>query len=316
MEHKTIKMMKKILLSLFVCATTIAIAQPPTDTTKAPDFDSLLKLGDSAQPTEKALVTATFKSSRIINGHSTELTKPKHLEFRLSHRFGSVRDGLNGFFGLDNASTRIGLEYGINNHMMVGIGRSGAYGKSVDGFFKAKVLRQKEKGMPLTVTLFGSTAISTVEVNIPNYRFDSRISYTVQALIASKISEKLSLQLSPTLVHRNLVPTADYPNDLVAIGIGGRLKLSRRVSLNAEYYYRVLSADARRVDPYHNSLSIGFDIDTGGHIFSLHFTNSRPQIENGFIGETTFDWLKGDFCFGFNITRQFYLGKKDKNVGW
>ena len=310
--------MKKILLLLFTGIAGVVIAQPPADTTnKDIDFDSLLNMVEDSQPKEKPLVTATFKSSRIINGHSVELTKPKHLEFRLSHRFSSVRDGLDGFFGLDNASTRIALEYGINDFMMVGLGRSGAYSKSVDAFYKAKVLRQREGGMPITLTLFGSAVISTIKNNIPNYRFDSRLTYTVQAIIASKISEKLSLQLSPTLVHRNLVPTAVYPNDLIAIGVGGRLKLSRRISLNAEYFYRVLSSDYRKVDPYHNALSIGFDFDTGGHIFSLHFTNSRPQIEPGFIGETSYNWLKGDFSFGFNITRQFYLGKKAKAPqGW
>jgi hypothetical protein len=306
--------MKKILLVLSICFAGSALAQPPTDTTKV-DFDSLLSLGDSGKAVEKSIVNYTFKSSRIVNGQSIEIVKPKHLEFRISHRFGSVRDGLYGFFGLDNAVTRLGLEYGINKYMMVGLGRS-TYQKSIDAFYKAKVLQQREHGSPISISLFGSAVISTLKNNIANYRFDSRLNYTFQALIASKISERLSLQLSPTLVHRNLVPTKTYPNDLIAIGVGGRLKVSKRVSLNAEYFYRLLSKEYRAIDPYYNSLSVGFDIDTGGHIFSLHFTNSRPQSEPGFIGETTQSWLKGNFSFGFNITRQFYLGKKDKNLGW
>lgn len=311
--------MKKFILFLFIfLATKVAVAQPPADSALAPadttSINSLLAMLDTmAKPTTKELVTATFKSSRIVNGQSTELVKPKHLEFRISHRFGSIRGGLYEFFGLDNAVTRLALEYGINDRMMIGLGRS-SYLKTVDGFYKVKLLRQKEHGMPITAAFFTSATISTLKNNTPNYRFDSRLNYTFQLLLASKISESISLQLSPTLVHRNLVPSKTYPNDLFAIGIGGRAKISRRVSINIEYYYRVLSKEYRAIDPYHNSLSVGFDIDTGGHIFSLHFTNSRPQQEPGFIGETSQDWLKGDFSFGFNITRQFYLGKKVK--GW
>lgn len=304
---RQLTMKKLYILSLFIFCFVFVKAQPPS----AADSLLLLAAANSAKE-KKELVIATFKSSRIINAHSVELIKPKHLEFRLSHRFGSVRTGLDGFFGLDDASTRIALEYGINDFVMIGIGRSGAFSKSVDGLVKVKFLRQRENGNPITGAFLATTAINTLKQSNPDYRFDSRLSYTFQLLLASKISEAISLQLMPTLVHRNLVPTATYPNDLVALGIGGRAKISRRVSITAEYFYRFLSSDYRDIDPYHNSLSIGFDIDTGGHIFSLHFTNSRPQIENGFIGETSLDWLKGDFCFGFNITRQFYLGKKTK----
>ena len=124
------------------------------------------------------------------------------------------------------------------------------------------------------------------------------------------------MQLSPTFIHRNLVPTPQDPNNTVSLGAGGRFKVSKRVSINLEYFYRFLSTTYRKIDNNYNSLSIGVDIDTGGHIFSLHFTNSQPQIERGFIGETGYNWLKGDFCFGFNITRQFYLGKKKNLESW
>lgn len=304
--------MKKITtLFILLFAGSTAIAQPGKDTT-AVDLDAYLNANNGSPKEKKELVTATFKSSRIITGHSTELVKPKHLEFRISHRFNSVRDGIDGFFGLDLANVRIALEYGINDYLMVGLGRSGTAGKPVDAFIKAKLLRQRKNGVPITLGVFGSTLMNSEKAPYDNYRFDSRLSYCAQLLIASKISDAISLQLTPTLIHRNLVPTAAYPNDLVALGAGGRVKVSRRVSINVEYYYRFLSAAYRKIDPYHNSLSIGVDIDTGGHIFSLHFTNSQPQIERGFIGETSYNWLKGDFCFGFNITRQFYLGKKNK----
>lgn len=303
--------MKKITtLFILLVAGFTAIAQPAKDTT-AVDLDAYLNANNSGTQEKKEPVTATFKSSRIITGHSIELVKPKHLEFRISHRFNSVRDGIDGFFGLDLANVRIALEYGINDYLMVGLGRSGTAGKPVDAFIKAKLLRQRKNGMPITLAVFGSTLMNSEKAPYDNYRFDSRLSYCAQLLIASKISDAISLQLTPTIIHRNLVQDTTYPNDLAALGIGGRVRVSRRVSINAEYYYRFLSAQYQRKD-LHNSLSIGVDIDTGGHIFSLHFTNSQPQIERGFIGETTYNWLKGDFCFGFNITRQFYLGKKSK----
>lgn len=307
--------MKKAILIIALFASTIAKAQLPADTAGT-DVNTLLDLIGATDKKPPVYITSTFKSSRIINGHSVELVKPKHLDFRLSHRFGSVRDGIDGFFGLDNASTRIALEYGINDFVMVGLGRSGRFGKSVDGFVKAKVLRQREHGMPITATVLLASAINTQKSIIDNYRFDSRLSYTFQMLLASKISNRLSVQAMPTLVHRNLVPNATYPNDLLAVGLGGRFKLSNRFTLTGEYYYRILTPEYREIDPYYNSFSIGVDIDTGGHIFALHFTNSQAQIENGFVGETGYNWLKSDFCFGFNITRQFYLGKKDKNPGW
>lgn len=306
--------MKKFTILFITVFSVFALKAQTPDTTKAVDLDALANAG-TPEEVDRSYTTATFKSSRIINGHSIELVKPKHLEFRISHRFNSVRGGLSEFFGLDNASIRLGLEYGINDYVMVGIGRS-TFEKSVDGFVKAKILRQRKNGLPFTLAAFASAVISTQKQSEPNYRFDSRLSYCTQLLIASKISDAISIQLTPTLVHRNLVPTSTYPNDLFALGAGGRVKVSKRVSINVEYFYRFLSSAYQRIDPYHNSLSIGVDIDTGGHIFSLHFTNSQGQIEKGFIGQTTYQWGKGDFCFGFNITRQFYLGKKKNLQSW
>jgi len=309
--------MKRFTLLFIVLLSAISVkSQIPTDTTKAVDLDAIAAAGTPDEE-DKSYTTATFKSSRVINGHSIELVKPKHLEFRISHRFNSVRDGISGFFGLDLANVRIALEYGINDYIMVGLGRSGTTGKPVDAFVKAKLLRQRTNGIPFTVAVFGSTLMNTEKYNtIPKYRFDSRLSYCAQILIASKISDAVSLQLSPTFIHRNLVPTPQDPNNTVSLGAGGRFKVSKRVSINLEYFYRFLSATYRKIDNNYNSLSIGVDIDTGGHIFSLHFTNSQPQIERGFIGETSYNWLKGDFCFGFNITRQFYLGKKKNLDSW
>ena len=248
---------------------------------------------------------ATFKTNRIINLHSIENTAKGVLDIKISHRFGFINGGISELFGLDQASIRIGGDYGISNRLMIGFGRS-SFEKTYDGFAKIKILRQSsgKKTMPVTASFLTSAAVKTVEFQDPdrdNY-FSSRMYYTFQALIGRKFSESLSIQLSPTMVHRNLVRTASEANDVYSLGIGGRLKLNKRLSFNAEYIYVLPDQLA---PGYRNSLSIGFDIETGGHVFQLHFTNSTSMIEKGFINETIGDWFDGDIHFGFNVSRVF-----------
>lgn len=253
--------------------------------------------------------TAAFKTTRIINGHSIENVAGGVLDFRISHRFGTLEQGFYDLFGLDVATMRLGFEYGIDDRLMVGLGRS-TYEKSYDGFVKYKILRQQKgkKNIPLTLSYFGSTSINTLKWANPareNY-FSSRLNYVHQFLIGRKFSSATSLQLTPSLVHRNLIPDNTVKHDVFALGIGGRQKLNKRVSVNAEYFYVFPNQIS---DEFKNSLSLGFDIETGGHVFQLHFTNSTPQIEKGFITETRGDWLKKGIHFGFNISRVFTLRK-------
>jgi opacity protein-like surface antigen len=257
---------------------------------------------------------ATFKTTRIINGHSIETNSQKELLFLISHRFGRINGGAYEFFGLDNATIRIGLEYGITDRLGVGIGRS-SFEKSYDGFVKYKVLQQKSgaENFPVSVTLFASTAIKTLEWQEPerdNY-FSSRMYYTFQALIARKFSEGFSLQLSPTLVHRNLADSIQDANDVFVLGVGARQKLTGSLSINAEYFYIIPGQINSPIngEKVEDALSIGLDLETGGHVFQLHFTNSRGMIEKLFATETTGSWLDGDIHFGFNISRVFSLGK-------
>jgi len=255
--------------------------------------------------------TATFKSTRIMNGHSVEKMPPGQLDFRISHRFGRINSGAYEFFGLDQANIHFGLEYGIMKWLMIGIGR-GTYEKTFDGFAKFTLLRQSSgaRFMPVSVSLLSTAALKSVKWADPlrtNY-FSSRLSYVGQILIARKISQGFSVQIIPSYVHRNLVATELDPSDLYAIGAGGRMKLTKRISLNAEYYY-LTNPKTYMSQQVYDPLSIGFDIETGGHVFQLIFTNSVAMIEKGFIGETTGDWLKGDIHFGFNISRVFTLKK-------
>ncbi|WP_247232552.1 DUF5777 family beta-barrel protein [Telluribacter sp. SYSU D00476] len=262
-------------------------------------------------------VVATFKSTRIINGHSVETVKRNHMDFRISHRFGRLNSGAYELFGLDQATIRLGLEYGVTDNLMIGIGRSSEQ-KAYDFFGKYRVLRQTTgaRTVPVSVTLFGSTVIRTVRSFIPGEQersFQDKLSYTGQVLIARKFSERLSLQLTPTYLYRNQPELAADDQLLLAVGIGGRYKISKRVSLNGEYFWALRDKSSAAL-PYYNSLAVGFDIETGGHVFQLHFTNSLGMIEKQFIGETVGTWGKGDIHYGFNISRTFSLDKKSKRA--
>ena len=278
---------------------------------KAFSQDDLLSgLKNDAKP-DPGFVTSTFKSTRVINSHSVETISKGNLDFRISHRFGKLNSGAYNFFGLDEATIRLALEYGINDRFTVGLGRS-SFQKTLDGYLKMKLLRQRKSddlSFPVSLTWFSNMAYNTLrngdEVidNNPPYRF----SYAHQLIIARKFSTKHSLQVAPILIHNNLKEVSDKSNDLFAIEFGGRIKVSKRVSINADYIYRLTS---NQNGPYYNSLSLGVDIETGGHVFQLHFTNSQGMIEETFVTRTTGKWGNGDIFYGFNISRQFVLLKK------
>lgn len=272
--------------------------------------DDLLDLLEQETGEAVNYASATFKATRILNGHSIERMPEGQLDFRIHHRFGMLNTGAYNLWGLDQANVHFSLEYGVTDFLMLGAGR-GTYEKAFDGFAKFSLLRQSTgaRNMPVSVSFFTSATLNSLKWAYPervNY-FSSRFSYTLQALIARKFTNRFSLQLSPTVVHRNLVATELDPNDLYALGAGGRIKITSRISLNLEYYYVVKPVHNYMSDPVNNPLSIGFDIETGGHVFQLIFTNSLAMIEKGFIGETTGRWNKGDVHFGFNISRVFAL---------
>ena len=272
--------------------------------------DDLLNMleNDIVQTNTKEYTYATFKTTRIINGQSVENNAGGQLNFVIGHRFGKINDGFYQFFGLDQATIRLGFEYGITDRLNISIGRS-SYLKTGDGYLKYKLLRQSNK-FPFTTTLYASMAVNGMKWSEPdrvNY-FSSRLSFAYQVLIARKFSNAFSLQLTPSLIHRNLVETTQDHNDVYAIGIGGRIKLSNRTSLNAEYFYQLPNTKA---DYSYNSVALSFDIETGGHVFQLMATNSKGMVEEYFIPMTTGNILKGDIYFGFNINRVFTIKKKD-----
>ncbi|HOZ78711.1 MAG TPA: DUF5777 family beta-barrel protein [Ferruginibacter sp.] len=296
----------KIILLLCIFFTGRLFAQEPAaDTT-----DLMAQLENEASDKDATNYTsATFKTTRLVNGHTVENAAKGVLDVKISHRFGTVNKGAYELFGLDNATMRMGLDYGVSKRMMVGFGRS-TFQKTYDAFVKYKLLRQSsgKRKMPVTVSYVGTIALMGMrwaDTSRKNY-FSSRLSYTHQLIIGSKLSEGISLQLMPTFIHRNLATLADEPNDLYAVGAGGRFKLTKRLSFNAEYYYQI---PGYKVEGTTNPLSLGFDIETGGHVFQLHFTNSTGMTERNFISGTTGKWEKGDVLFGFNISRVFTIGK-------
>jgi hypothetical protein len=273
--------------------------------------EDLMKLINENNPEDINYATATFKSTRVMNGHSVQRMPPGQLDFRVSHRFGRINSGAYEFFGLDQSNAHFSLEYGILPWLMVGAGR-GTYEKTFDGFAKFTILRQSTGAhvIPVSVSFLSAIAATSLKWADPDRdnHFSSRLSYVNQLIVARKISPGISIQIAPTMVHRNLVATEIDPNDLFAVGAGGRIKLTKRISFNAEYYYLANPKDYLSQNVY-DPLSLGFDIETGGHVFQLIFTNSIAMIEKGFIGETTGNWGKGDVHFGFNISRVFTLKK-------
>jgi hypothetical protein len=296
-----------LLFSLCTGIYNVQAQENDTTATAGAGDDLLAMISDDPSAGRKEYTAATFKTTRIANGHSIENLGKGILDFRVNHRFGKVNGGFKEFFGLDNATTRIGFDYGVTDWFMVGIGRS-TYLKDVDGFAKIKLLRQTtDDRMPISLSYMGGLSVQDVKLVEPpagsKYPFSNRIGYYNQLLIARKFANWLSLQLMPTHLHYNFVQYKDEPNDMFALGVGGRLKLSNRISLTGEYYM-VLGDKMRGT---HNSLTLGFDIETGGHVFQLMFTNSTGITERTVIGQTAGQWDKGDIHFGFNISRVFTL---------
>lgn len=295
--------MKKVtsLTGIVFCLSVLNIL-------RAQDND-LLKLVEDAKP-RKEVVKNAFKSTRVINGQCMEFLRPGTMDVRILHRFGQLDQGYKNFFGLDQASMRLGFDFGIAQNLMAGIGRS-TFKKELDAFIKYAPFQQStgEHSFPLTIALASGVTMNGLDWSDParkNY-FSSRLAYYFQTIIGRKISGGFTLQFTPTLVHKNLVRLENDPNDIYSLGIGGRLKLSKRIAFTWDYFY-VFNPLTDNV--YHNPLSVGLDIETGGHVFQLHFSNATGMNEPTFITETTGDWSKGEIRFGFNLSRVFQLKKK------
>lgn len=275
----------------------------------------------------KEFVSATFKGFKVINAQSNETAKKHNLFFNITHRFGdaATSDAKHTLFGFDNAADiRFSFDYGLTDRLQIGIGRSKGidpYAELYDGNIKFKLLQQTiNNKMPLSVTLFAVAAVSgqTPNTDLSNdasfQNFSQRWSYVVEAIVARKFSPSISFELLPAYLHRNYVLYGDE-NDVFSLGAGARVKLTKRFAIIADYYhifspFRMNANASDGSQLYFDPLSVGIEIETGGHVFTINFTNSRGILENSYLTATKSNWLDGEFRFGFNISRNFVLGGK------
>jgi hypothetical protein len=290
-----------ILIILFISRSASIFAQ-----------NDLLSLVEEKSDNKKEYITNAFKSSRVINNHSIEFIGKGVMDVRILHRFGPVNSGFANLFGLDQANMRLGFDYGLSKDLTIGFGRSNV-GKEWDGFIKYRALCQAKGGTwpwPFSVVLVTGATYTSVPWADPTQKnfTTTRMAFYNEIIIGRKFGERFSMQLAPTMVHRNMVQFASESNDVYALGMGARLKLSKRTAFVVDYDYIVTGLNK---DIYKNPLGLGFDIETGGHVFQLHFSNSLGMNEREFITNTINSWGKAEIRFGFNLSRVFTVSKPE-----
>ncbi len=295
--------MKRIITCLFLLLPFISFSQ-----------DDLLDELEEGTDTSTE-VRAAFKGLKVVNFESTKLGGAKEFYFVVSHRFGTVKNGIDDFFGLDNAVTQIKFIYGLNDWLNLGAARSSLQ-KKYGVHAKYRLVHQKTEGFPFTLVGYNLITVNTAldKDLFPNLEFGDRLTYTTQLLASHKFSEKFSVLLAPTFIHENLATRSfqvqdngetlffDEDNNQFAVGVGGRYKLTKRWSINVDYGIHLNRNDNSN---FKNPLSIGVDLETGGHVFQMHFTNAQAMFEEGYIIQAQGDWGDGDFFFGFNLSRVF-----------
>ena len=304
-QHQNI--VQKIVL--FLCLTLLPISLTYSQ-------DDLMDMLEDDDEDEVIYTSATFKTTRIIGSHTTDIQAPKELQFLISHRFGTLNSGPRNLWGLDESQIRFGFEIGINKNWAIGFGRS-SEGKMFDFYSKIKLLRQSSgaKNMPISLVLLTSMNARTTERSesqkaILDTKHD--ISYVHQLLIARKMSSNVSFQLMPTFVHRNLVSTALDNNDIFALGAGARFKFTPRFGIVLEY--SAVFDDRLKEQDLFDPLGIGLELETGGHVFHITFSNSTGMNDYLMLTQTTGDWGNGDVHIGFNISRVFSFGGEKKKL--
>jgi len=300
----SVKRVLVILCPLLIALSGSYAQQQTVDLFKIQDStNASLPVSNKGEP-----VINTFYSTRLVNGQTVEILGPGSMDFRINHRFAPINTGIYNFFGLDVATMRLSFDFGIAKNLMVGIGRS-TTNKEYDGFIKYRIMHQKEGSVPLSISLLGAMAYRTIDMDSSlKVTGADRTYLNAAVLIASKLSSHTSLQISPTYTRYNRIMNftgGDF--DMFSIGFLARQRISKRVSINAEYFVQLT-----KFDNTYNSLSFGVDINTGGHVFQLHITNATGMNEHTFIHETTGSWANGDIRFGFNLSRIFKIGKQAK----
>lgn len=262
------------------------------------------------EPVERFPVYETFRTYYLLNGHTTEMIAKRDLLLNISHRFnGYTSEGIQELFGLDgSANIRLELMYGLTENLDVGFGRSSFF-KTYDGTVKYRLVQQIEQGVPFSLVLLGNTAIRThewSELEAASLERKHRISYQVQAMVSSKVSEFLSIQLMPTYIHRNLVEELEEENGIMSLGAGASVKFAPSVAFKVEYYHRFSEANIG-AKSLHHAVGFGIDIANERHSYQLHFTNNTGLIGQEFIPNTHDNFWNNQIHFGFRIVRRFAL---------
>lgn len=266
------------------------------------DLDSLLNL-TAEEPA--GVVIEGFKGSKVGNGQSTNLPGNGELHMFIGHRFGKISGGFYEFFGLDQATMRMGFDYGINEWLAAGFGRS-TLEKTWDLYIKSGIVGQKPGGAPISFTLFAAGSVNTLKNVYPsgNDGFTDRLSVSFQGMVSRKF-KNFSLQLAPVYLHTFYDPRSSGSERQFSAGMAARLRLTRFLDLTAEYYAAIVKPSYDITNPF----TLGLDIDTGGHLFQLVFTNAQAMFEKGLLSNTNGQWMAGDIYFGFNLVRTFYMKK-------
>jgi len=266
--------------------------------------DELMKELDSV-PKEKEVASAAFKGLQICNMQSTKLPAQGEFYFLVTHRFGDLKNGINNFFGLDNAFTKLGGIYGATDWLSLSVSRH-TYQKTFEFAIKYRLANQQIEGFPVTIVGYNTMDINS-ELNTdlyPGLKFNNRLAFTTQLLVSRKFSNSFSGELAGIFVHKNLYDAMYDQKDVFLVGAGTRYKIAKRLSLNLDYAVRVnLSEDTQSI--YHNPLTLGLDIETGGHVFQLVFSNSQSMNDVAIFSNASGDWAKGNLYFGFNMYRVF-----------
>ena len=276
--------------------------------------DDLLDVLDEVED-QFEYVESAFKGTRVANAQSLEIPKPKILQFMIQHRFGSIENGFYDLFGTDYAIIRYDFNYGFNDLFAAGFGRS-SFDKIYDIFLKVKLLRQSKgtRNIPLSVVLYSDIGIKTYRKSelTPALKnnFSNRLLYINHLIIGRKMSRNLSLQVMPTIIYRNLVLNEGEKHQLNSIGFGGRYKLTSKFSINGDYF----KAIGDRENSFKNSFSIGFDYETGGHVFQVMISNAQGPYEFTFIENANGDPSTNTLYLGFNISRAFSLKGSDSST--
>jgi len=295
--------MKKFLV-LFLTITTL---------TKVKAQSLLENLEENTPVITNSYTTSIFKGYKLINFETPKLLAKNHLNLIISHRFGTIKNGISDLYGLDFASTRIQFTYGLSENINISFSRS-KFEKTYDFGTKYKIINQQQNGFPFTMAGHHLLAINTqLEEQrdlLPNLKNKNKLRSSHQLLIASKINHKLSIEIIPTLLHDGLVTYSDQNNWQYAVGMGSRYLITKRTGIIIDYGLH-LNRSKSSTAVFNNPFSLGLEIETGGHVFQLHFSNAQGMFENAFINQASGDWSNGDIFFGFNINRIFNLKKNN-----